>query len=194
MARGHVGDIAEVGYVFQERESGASKVTWKQYLEYVGHLVRLRINSHTHKAYLRKNFPIRRFIRYGIVGLSGVFLDMLVLYLLHGTELGFGLTTSKLIAAETAILSNFIWNDSWTFADMVGSQTGSASQFKRLLKFNAICLIGLFLDVVLLNIFFNLVFSQSRAYLANFIAISLVAIWNFWLNLKLNWRTSATSK
>ena len=34
IGRGNIDQIAEVGYVFQERESGESKVTWKQYVEY----------------------------------------------------------------------------------------------------------------------------------------------------------------
>jgi len=42
LARGNVSKIAEVGYVFQERHRGGSKLTWRQYLEYVRHLWRLR--------------------------------------------------------------------------------------------------------------------------------------------------------
>lgn len=191
IGRGNIGDIAEVGYVFQERESGESKVTWKQYVEYLGHLARLRSKGRVGR--LRQKFPTRRFIRYGIVGLSGFVVDQAILYLLF-THVGLGLTTSKIIAAETAIISNFIWNDIWTFADMVGQQRGLSSRFKRLLKFNAVCFTGLILGVLLLNLLFNIVFSFSRPYLANLIAIGFVAIWNFWLNTKLSWRTSAISK
>ncbi|MEL6469535.1 MAG: glycosyltransferase [Cyanobacteria bacterium J06623_4] len=191
IGRGQIQDIAEVGYVFQERESGESKVTWKQYIEYLGHLARLRSRGRIAK--FRQKFPIRRFTRYGLVGFSGILVDMAMLYFLHGA-LGIGLTTSKIIAAETAIVSNFLWNDSWTFADMVGQQTDMGSRLKRLLKFNTICFTGLIIDVLLLNLLFNIVFGQSRPYLANIIAISCVAVWNFWLNLKLSWRTSAVPK
>ncbi|MEL6602254.1 MAG: glycosyltransferase [Cyanobacteria bacterium J06614_10] len=191
IGRGQIRDIAEVGYVFQERESGESKVTWKQYVEYLGHLARLRSRGRIAK--FRQKFPVRRFTRYGLVGLSGIFVDMAMLYFLHGA-LGIGLTTSKIIAAETAIISNFLWNDSWTFADMVGQQKDMGSRLKRLLKFNTICFTGLVIDVLLLNLLFNIVFGQSQPYLANIIAISCVAIWNFWLNLKLSWRTSAVPK
>lgn len=44
IGRGNISDIAEVGYVFQARKAGKSKVTWKQYVEYLGHLNRLRIS------------------------------------------------------------------------------------------------------------------------------------------------------
>lgn len=42
LARGDVRSIAEVGYVFQIRQDGQSKVTWRQYVDYVRHLLRLR--------------------------------------------------------------------------------------------------------------------------------------------------------
>ena len=194
IGRGQIGDIAEVGYVFQERSEGESKVTWKQYFEYIGHLVRLRSQDGLmgNLSHIKKSFPTKRFIRYGIVGLIGILVDMAVLFLLHGS-LGLGLTTSKLIAAETAIVSNFVWNDSWTFVDMVGRQTGLGHRLKRLLKFNTICVAGLFLDVLTLNLFFNLIFEQRSPYLSNLIAIGLVALWNFWVNWKLNWRVTAVS-
>ena len=188
IGRGHIKDIVEVGYVFQERASGTSKVTWKQYIEYLGHLTKLRAGSRANK--IRQKFPTNRFIRYGLVGLSGVFVDMAILYLLSG-QLGWGVTRSKIIAAEVAIVSNFLWNDIWTFADLSRQQKGWSTRFKRLLKFNTICLIGLGLDVLLLNIFYNLVFAKSLRYIANLIAIGLTALWNFWINLKLNWRTAA---
>ncbi|MGD1866827.1 MAG: glycosyltransferase [Phormidesmis sp.] len=191
IGRGNIGDIAEVGYVFQERESGESKVTWKQYVEYLGHLARLRSQGRIGR--LRQKFPTKRFYRYGLVGLSGVFVDMAIMYLLFDV-VGLGLTTSKLIAAEVAIISNFLWNDVWTFADLVGKQTGWSSRFKRLLKFNTVCAIGLFFDIQLLKVLFNWVFNQSLPYIANLIAIAVVAIWNFWLNLKLNWRVTAVPK
>jgi dolichol-phosphate mannosyltransferase len=41
-ARGQIRWIAETGYIFRERVAGASKVTWKQYVEYVQHLITLR--------------------------------------------------------------------------------------------------------------------------------------------------------
>ena len=186
IGRGRIDRIAEVGYVFQERESGESKVTWRQYVEYLGHLVRLRSSNR-----LRVNaFPAKRFIRYGTVGFSGVFVDMAMFYLLTDV-VGVSILSSKIIAAEIAIISNFLWNDAWTFADLTHGQRSYRARFKRLIKFNIICLTGLILDVCLLFIFYQLVFSSRFKYLANLLAIGLVAAWNFWLNVKLNWRVTA---
>ncbi len=70
-------------------------------------------------------------------------------------------------------------------------QKGWSARFKRLLKFNIVCLTGLVMGVLLLNVFYNLVFGQNLKYLANLLAIAPVAIWNFWINLKLSWRVTA---
>ncbi len=188
IGRGNIGDIAEAGYVFQERESGESKVTWKQYVEYLGHLARLRSGGGVNR--IKPVFPTERFIRYGIVGLSGVFVDMALFYLLVGAG-GLGLVVSKVIAAEVAIVNNFLWNDAWTFADVAKQQRGWRSRLKRLLKFNVICLTGLVLDVLLLKVFYEVIFGQNLAYVSNLIAIALVAVWNFWINHKLSWRVTA---
>ncbi len=176
-ARGRIRWIAEVGYVFRERQDGESKVTWKQYVEYIQHLLRLRLSISA------------RFIQFCLVGLSGVVVDMGFLYLLSDeTTLGLPLTRSKIIAAELAIINNFLWNDYWTFRDISCRQPGKRQRLKRLIKFNLICLAGLVLNVLFLNLFFN-VFNLNR-YLANFLAIALVTLWNFWFNLKLSWRVT----
>ncbi len=189
LGRGKIEEIAEVGYVFQERQGGESKVTSKQYVEYLLHLLRLRSRGRIGRLRQRLGFPMGRFIRFGCVGLSGVFVDMAVFYLLSDpTTLAWGLTRSKIIAAEAAIINNFLWNDRWTFGDIASRQKGWRRRFKRLVKFNLICLAGLILNVLLLNLLFNL-FGINR-YVANLIAIAIVTLWNFWMNLKLSWRVT----
>ncbi|MEM7066450.1 MAG: glycosyltransferase [Cyanobacteria bacterium P01_B01_bin.77] len=191
IGRGQVYDVAEVGYVFKERLAGESKVTYQQYVDYIIHLAKLR--SRGRVGYLRRKLqlPISRLIRFGTVGLSGVFVDMAVLFLLSDpTMVGWNLTRSKILAAETAIINNFIWNDLWTFGDISKKQRGLKPALRRFLKFNLVCLIGLTINVLLLNLLFN-VFGINR-YFANFIAIALVTLWNFWINLKLSWRATNT--
>lgn len=177
LARGNVPWIGEAGYVFQERQAGESKVTWKQYVEYLQHLLRLRLSlGH-----------IGRFIRFGVVGFSGVFVDMAVFYLLR-EHVGLGLTRSAILSAEVAILNNFLWNDLWTFGDISRHQRGWRKRLKRFLKFNLICLAGLILNVLLVNLLFN-VFGINE-YVSKLIAIAAVTVWNFWINLKLSWRVT----
>ncbi|MEG4057913.1 MULTISPECIES: glycosyltransferase [unclassified Microcoleus] len=181
LGRGDIRWIGEVGYVFQERQEGESKVTWKQYIEYLRHLLRLRF----------ARWPMGRFLRFGVVGFSGVFVDMGVFYLLR-TVLGLGLTRSAIFSAEVAIINNFLWNDLWTFGDISKRQPGKRQRLKRLLKFNVICLIGLIMNVLLVNVLFN-VFKVNE-YLAKLIAIATVTLWNFWINMKLSWRVTDVQK
>lgn len=177
LGRGNIRWIGEVGYVFQERQEGESKVTWKQYIEYLRHLLRLRF----------ARWPMGKFLRFGVVGFSGVFVNMGVLYLLRNI-LDLELTRSLIVSAEMAIISNFLWNDLWTFGDISKRQPGNRQRLKRLLKFNTICLMGLILNVLLVNLMFN-VFGMNE-YLANLIAIAAVTLWNFWINMKLSWRVT----
>ena len=58
LARGRVPWVGEVPYVFQERTQGGSKATARVYLDYLRHLLRLRLAA----------LPVNRFIRFAVVG------------------------------------------------------------------------------------------------------------------------------
>jgi dolichol-phosphate mannosyltransferase len=176
LARGRFPWIGEVPYVFNERALGGSKATAGVYLDYLRHLLRLRLSTS----------PFNRFVRFAAVGLSGVFVDMGLLYLLSDpTMLAWGLTRSKLIAAETAIINNFFWNDIWTFGDRSAHQRGLKERLRRFGSFQLICLAGVALNTLLLNLQFNLL--GMNRYVANAVAIAAVTGWNFWLNSRLSW-------
>jgi dolichol-phosphate mannosyltransferase len=180
LGRGKVGWIAEVPYTFRERVEGESKVTNKIYVEYFQHLLRIRL-------YLLKSSA---FFRFCVVGASGVVIDMSLLYLLSDPQmLGWGLTRSKILAAEAALINNFIWNDLWTFGEISRHQSGFSQRLKRFLKFNAICALGVFLNVLILNVEFNVL--HMNRYVANLVAIMVVTIWNYKTNWLLNWRVTA---
>jgi dolichol-phosphate mannosyltransferase len=179
LARGTAASIVEVGYVFRERQEGQSKVSATIYLQYLRHLLRLRM------ALLRDS----RFVRFSLVGLSGVAVDMLILFLLSDPKmLALGLTRSKIVAAEAAIVNNFLWNDAWTFSDLIGTKDSLRKKFHRFLKFNVVCFMGLVLSVVLLNIQFN--WLGMNRYEANAIAILVATFWNYQVNRHLGWRSS----
>jgi len=175
IGRGRIGRIAEVGYVFRERTAGESKVSSKLYLEYLRHLLRLRVAL----------LPAR-FAKFAVVGLSGVVVDMLILWLLK-SRLGWPLTLSKLVAAETAIANNFLWNDLWTFGDLAQRQGYGFKRLRRFLRFNSICAAGLLLNVGLLNLQVSVL--KLNPYLANAIAIGVTTGWNFWMNKIFSWST-----
>jgi dolichol-phosphate mannosyltransferase len=175
VAKARVRWIGEAGYVFRERSDGKSKVTATVYLQYLEHLVRLRLAT----------LPSSRFFKFCVVGATGVVVDMAILYAMSDpSTLALGLTRSKVAAAEAAIVSNFILNDAWTFGDRTRRAPGWRAKFRRFLGFNAICAAGLFLNVIILNVLFN--FAGLDRYLSNGISILVVTGWNYWLNRKLN--------
>ncbi|NJL61592.1 MAG: glycosyltransferase [Methylacidiphilales bacterium] len=192
LGRGDIREISEIGYVFSERTEGESKVTWKHYLDYLRHLLRLRLTTgHLGRFRQKFNFPLVRFLRFGVVGFSGVFVDLGVFHILRQI-IGLGLTRSTILSAEVAIINNFLWNDIWTFRDISRWQKGGKARLMRFLKFNVICLTGVILQTLIVNFLFNVL--RIDQYIAKLIAIAVVVLWNFWINLKLSWRVTDVNK
>jgi len=136
-----------------------------------------------------------QFVKFCLVGGSGVFVDMGVLFLLADPRcLGLNATLSKVCSAETAMASNFVWNEVWTFRE-TGRPTNDAGRvvtrlrpgiFRRVLVFNGICGVGIILAVLLLFVLHKQL--GSNLYLANLVAIGVGTIWNFSMNARFNWR------
>ncbi len=193
MGRGQIDRVTEIPYTFLERVEGSSKVTWRQYEQFIRHLIRLRFA--TGKGSVG---ALGRFLRFAIVGLSGVLVDFFILWICSQIW-GFSMTTaktdlgqltilgSKLIAVEIAIMNNFIWNDLWTFRDASLSQRGLKARLIRFLKFNLACTIGAVINITL---FLILVKMGINLLFANLIAIIVSTAWNYLINLKFNWRAS----
>ena len=140
---------------------------------------------------LAKLLRVPQFLKFCLVGVTGVVVDMLILHVLV-ESCGWNVSLSKFLSAEVAMLNNFLWNEIWTFR---GSPDGSGLRQRwliRLLKFNAICSVGIGLAIILLNLFFRVL--HLNLYVANLFAIALVTLWNFWMNALLNWRVPNSKK
>ena len=152
-----------------------------------------------------KKFPIGRFLRFGVVGFSGLFVDLVVFYLLL-ERLRLPLLLSTVLSIEAAIINNFLWNDAWTFADLAQKQKGWNARLLRFAKFNSVCLIGALLQIGLMYLIllipavdqlptFTARFTtadwanNANEYFAKLVAIATITLWNFWINLKLSWRS-----
>jgi dolichol-phosphate mannosyltransferase len=130
---------------------------------------------------------LRQFVKFCLVGGSGVVVDMAVLHLL-AVALSWNVTLSKVCSAEAAMLSNFLWNEVWTFGGAGGRAGEHRGLARRLWRFHAICGAGIGLAVLLLHLFHSGL--GINLYLANLLAIGLVTLWNFWLNALFNWRVT----
>lgn len=94
-----------------------------------------------------------------------------------------------MLSTEIAIINNFLWNDLWTFGD-VSFQQKISQKLQRFVKFNLICLVGLIFNSLIVNwLFYQF---QVNEYIAKLVAIACVTLWNFWLNLKMNWQLTKT--
>jgi dolichol-phosphate mannosyltransferase len=85
---------------------------------------------------------VARFIRFGIVGGSGVFVNLgiyglLTRLLTWGATL-WGRYASYALSVEISIITNFLLNDVWTFAD----RRGRSGAWARFLKFHVVSLVG----------------------------------------------------
>jgi len=147
-------------------------------VNYLRHLVRL----------VPADRELRRFARFCLVGASGVLVNMGLLWVL--TELaGLYYLLSSVIAVETAIVNNFVWNDVWTFHDR--RQPGWLERLKRLVKFNAVSAGGLCINVAVLWLFTDQF--GFHYMVANLVGVAAATMWNFFANMKWTWSFDAAT-
>ena len=133
---------------------------------------------------------LRRYLRFCVVGGTGIVVDMAILWWLASPELGWNLSLSKVVAAELAILNNFLWNDLWTFRGLGAVRNTWRARLGRLAKFNLICVAGIGLSVLLLNV--QVYRLQMNLYVANLASIVVVSIWNFFMNVQFGWNSGGS--
>jgi len=120
LAKAQYNKIEEIPFSFKERTKGKSKFNFKQTFIAFRHLLRLAKHQEEHK----------RFLKFCIVGISGLIVNQGLLWLLTEFARVFYLVSS-IVAIESSIISNFILNDLWTF-----KKERKGKFLKRLLRFN----------------------------------------------------------
>jgi putative flippase GtrA len=114
-----------------------------------------------------------KFLKFGVVGFSGVFVDFGVTWLCR-EKLRLNQYVANSIGFLCAVVSNYTLNRVWTFQSQ---DPAVATQFS---KFLLASLVGLALNngiIYLLNERLRLNF-----YVAKLIATAVVTVWNFWAN------------
>jgi dolichol-phosphate mannosyltransferase len=182
---------AEVAYMFRARARGESKLSSKTQIDYLKHLYSL----------MRRSGELVRFIKFILVGGSGVFVNLGVFWLLTRFA---GLSVSNLlwqiaigslqlsitrdflaqaIAIETSIISNFTLNDLFTFRDR---RATGGNLFARLLKFNTVSLAGAAIQVGVYAIMFHGLGVHDL--ISTLLGIFIATLWNFFLNSWFTWK------
>jgi putative flippase GtrA len=129
---------------------------------------------------LRTRAKAGRAIRFGVVGCTGAAINTVVLYLL-ARGLGLPVPVASALAVELAIISNYLLNDRWTFANRKPS-------LGRFAKFNIASLAGLSLNVMTVWLL-----ARHGVYLlaANLVGIAVAFVANYAFSVAWVWRRVA---
>lgn len=173
LVKGRYQQLAEVPYCFCCRQEGKSKLGMKQQLHYLKHVYSL----------MNRRLELLRFCKFCLVGGSGIFVNMGLLWLL--TEFaGLYYLISAAIGIEMSIVSNFLLNDLFTFPDR--RSRGLKNLLKRWLKFNLVSLAGLGINMTVLWFLTSVL---GLYYLiSNLFGIAAATLWNYFANLLWTWK------
>lgn len=140
-------NIGYLYYDFGKRKYGKSKLTYKQIFEYILQLLSLQ------------NY---RVLKYILIGISGIFVNEGVAYLLH-TYTSLPLWLIFVISVEISIYSNFILNSFITF--------------KERLKYHNIIILALKHNFYrILTLILNVVIATFLSFFMNYLIANLIAI------------------
>jgi dolichol-phosphate mannosyltransferase len=117
--------VVEIPVDFVDRDHGSSKLGLTDILEFIGYAGWLRLRD------------TETFIKFAVVGLSGVMVNLGSFTMLLALHLSHYLASP--LAVELAIVSNFLFNDGWTFR----RRKPRDGAWKRAMKFNGVSLVAL---------------------------------------------------
>jgi len=121
-------------------------------------------------------------LKFASVGISGIFIDMGILYAL--TEwAGINYLISAAVGIEVSIINNFIWNEYWTFRSI--KRHRMTRKIDRFLSYQAVTMTGL---VINMGVLYALTEWAGIYYLtSNLAGIFTVFAWNYIINRHFTW-------
>ena len=125
--------VKEVPFGFGNRASGRSKYLTNEIKESLKVII----------LFQTKNPKIIKFFRFAVVGFMGYIVNASTLYLF--TVLKWGSVMAWGVSTELAIISNFTWNNLWTFRDQKIS--GMSRLLSKFVQFNLTSMGGLLIQV-----------------------------------------------
>lgn len=115
-----------------------------------------------------------KFLKFGVVGFSGVFVDFGFTYLCKEV-FKIQKYVSNAIGFTMAATSNYFLNRIWTF------ESHNPEVFTEYSKFLIISLFGLLINTLILWILVNKF--KKNFYISKLFAIAIVTVWNFFANI-----------
>ena len=167
--------ITEVPFHFVDRTKGKSKMPKVEYM----------VSTLTFIVKARVAEPeVQKFIKFGIVGFSGYLVAAISLWLL-GKD-GFPEWFIWLASTELSIISNFIWNNIWTFReDMFTKFIDIVNKF---IQFNLTSAGALVIMTVMGTLLTSLFGPQYRQLYLPVIIVLLVLPYNWWMYTRVIWK------
>ena len=173
LAKGKYKRVEEEAIKFGKREKGKSSLNLKVQIAYLRHLLKIAWETG----------EINRMMKFALIGLSGVFVNLGVLWVLTEKADMYYLL-SAIFSIEASIISNFLLNDIWTFRDR--KKKGGKKWLSRLIKFNIISSPSFPMQMVVMGILKELFGVYYM--LAALMGIIVVFIWNFVANSLWTWK------
>jgi dolichol-phosphate mannosyltransferase len=124
------------------------------------------------------------FLKFGVVGFVGYLVNAISLALF--ARLGWSEWLIWLLSTELAIISNFTWNNLWTFAEK--KFTHPLDLLRKFLQFNLTSAGALVIQTVMGNLLVNLFGSQYRQLYLPLIIVFLVLPYNWLMYNKIIWK------
>jgi len=164
-------NFREQPYTMRERIQGDSKLNAVVIWEFLS-LVAFKI--------LGRVFPAR-FISFAAVGLSGVFVHLIVLGILHRI-MDIEFILAQALATWVAMTSNYILNNQFTFYDrrLIGK-----TFFEGMFSFYLACSVGAIINIAVAEMFFT---SNVPWWLAGAIGTIVGAVWNYAMTKTFTWK------
>jgi len=163
--------IAELPFVFGERQHGESKLDTRVALDFIALSI----------AKLTNDAVSFRFLLFCLVGLTGIAIHMATLQFALGVmALGFG--AAQTVATVAAITWNFVLNNMFTYRD----QRLAGWQFVTgLIRFQVICAVGAISNVGIATVIYRY---DPEWWIAGLGGALMGAVWNYVVSAAFVWR------
>lgn len=171
--------IVEVPFAFAPRTSGESKIIKNEMKETLRVIFLLQLH----------NPKLRKFFKFGVVGFVGYIVNAGGLAIF--ARLGWAEWLVWAVATELAIISNFTWNNLWTFRD--DQISGMGRVMAKFLQFNLTSAGALLLQTVLGTAGVAIFGSQYRQLLLPVIIVVAVLPYNWLMYNLVIWRKKGPS-
>ena len=173
-ANGDYERVEEVPFVFEERRQGGSKAGLAVFAKYVAHLYRIAVETG----------EATRMLKFGLVGLSGVPINYFGLRVFKN-QMHWPVVWASSAGVGLAIVSNFIWNDLFTFWETRRVDPGIKAMLRRFLLFTLFSLGGAVLNVAATSALLRM---RMPLLPAAAVGIGLAGAFNFVANANYSWR------